>query len=220
MKTKRPSKEVVEALRRFPTSLLSDVLDQMGVEGTITHILPISTNVKIAGPALTVRSIAGDLGTADIKELGVGRILDEAHPGDVIVFDLGGRSHASTWGELASLAAKVKGIEGVVIDGACRDVDEIREEGFPVFTRSVVPRSGKTRVKMLDINVPIQCGEVMVRPGDIIVGDGTGVVAIPPDRAEEAVKIAERLEEIEEREREELLKGRSFSEIMRKYRHF
>ena len=114
-------------------------------------------------------------------------MIDAAGPGDILVIDNGGQC-VSTFGGLATLAAKVKGIGGLVVDGGVRDREEMVEHGFPVFARHMTPLTGRTRLAITGINEPVACGGVRVRAGDVIVADGSGVVCIP---AEHAAKVAE-----------------------------
>ncbi|MEE9119794.1 MAG: RraA family protein, partial [Syntrophobacteria bacterium] len=128
---RRPPKELVEGFRSVGTSTLGDILDGMGLEGVISGLRPMKGGTVLVGPAVTVKQVSGVLGTYGIEDFPIGRIIDYGKPGDVLVFDNGGKE-ISTWGGLASTAAKIRGIEGVVIDGACRDTDQIVELGFPV----------------------------------------------------------------------------------------
>ena len=123
----------------------------------------------------------------------------------------------STWGGMASLAAKVKGIAGIVVDGGVRDFEEIKDLNFPVFSRHLTPTTGRTRLKVDQLNVPVNVGGVRVCPGDIIVGDGTGILSIPSSGLREITKIAERYVKDDAQAALEIRKGLSFSETMRKF---
>ncbi|TET12432.1 hypothetical protein E3J84_01640 [Candidatus Aerophobetes bacterium] len=112
--------------------------------------------------------------------------------GSVLVYDAGGLP-ISFWGSEISLRAKEKGVVGTVIDGGCRDIHEIKLEEYPVFNRLVVPGMGGNRLSLGGVDIEIQCGGVMVRPGDIIIGDEHGVIAIPPQMAEEVADRALRV---------------------------
>jgi regulator of RNase E activity RraA len=105
--------------------------------------------------------------------------IDAANPGDVIVIANGGRIDVSSWGGILTLAARRRGIGGVVIDGACRDLAESEELGFPVFGRAVVPVSARGRIVQLAMNEPIRFAGVTVSPGDAVLADRNGVVFIP-----------------------------------------
>ena len=211
---RRPPKELVEGFRSVGTSTLGDILDGMGLEGVISGLRPIKDGTVLVGPAVTVKQVSGVLGTYGIEDFPIGRVIDYGKPGDVLVFDNGGKE-ISTWGGLASTAAKIRGIEGVVIDGACRDTDQIVELGFPVFTRHITPTTGKTRIKMLEMNGIIQCRGIRIRPGDIIVADGTGIVLVPQEKAHDILEKAREAEKAEEHFVEQVKKGKTFSEAQK-----
>ena len=132
------------------------------------------------------------------------------------MIDNGGQQ-VSTWGGIAAFAAKMRGVSGLVVDGGVRDLDEIREFGFPVFSRHVVPTSGKGRVKILSMNTPIKIDGILVRPGDILVGDGSGIVCVPIEVAEEVMKAATRFDQQDKQAIEEIRAGMGFTEALRKY---
>lgn len=208
----RCPQSLVEGFRKVETSTISDVLDTLNIQGVASGIRPISNQAKIVGPAVTVKQIACTVDTYTVADFCVADILDFAEQGDVLVFDYAGQE-ISTWGGLASTAAKMKGIAGTVIDGACRDVSQSIEVEYPVFSRHITPRSGKTRLKMLELNCPVQCGGVRVNPGDIIVADQTGVVVVPAQRAQEVLDKALVFEAKEEAFFKQLKKGKTFKEM-------
>jgi regulator of RNase E activity RraA len=210
----RPPEELVGGFRSIGTSTISDILDRMGLEGVIPMLRPVKEGTGLVGPAITIKEVSGVLGTYTIEDFPISQVIDFAKPGDVLVFDNGGKK-VSTWGGLASNAAKIKGIEGVVIDGGCRDAHQIVAVNFPVFSRHIIPTTGITRVKMLELNGIIQCGGIRVRPGDIIVADWTGIVVVPQDRACDILEKAKKAEKAEEHFVGELKKGRTFSEIQK-----
>src|SRR4029453_5614620 len=117
--------------------------------------------------------------------------IDAAQPGDVIVIDNGGRPDTSCWGGSLGLAGKTKGIRGVVIDGACRDIDESRDVGFPVYARAAVPITARGRVMQESYNQENEVAGVQMHPGDLLIADGSGVVVIPRSREEDVVREAE-----------------------------
>jgi len=179
---KRPSKELLDRIREFSTCELCD--------GTIIynamdyHIKPMVTKQKICGPAITVKLPMGD-------SLMVTKAVDLAKSGDVIVVDGRGSKNNALWGDHRSLSCKVKGIEGVVIDGAFRDLEENEEICFPIYAKAVTCGSS-TKNSNGEINVPISCGGVTVNPGDIIVGDVNGVCVIPVEYAEQIMENAQK----------------------------
>jgi 3-hexulose-6-phosphate synthase / 6-phospho-3-hexuloisomerase len=211
----RLSKELIDAFRSIGTSTLGDVLDAMGMENVVPGLTPVKRGAIMVGPAFTVKEVSGLLGTYTIEDFCIGKVIDVAQPGDILVFDNGGKE-ISTWGGLAATAAKVKGIAGAVIDGGCRDLDQIAEMNFPVFSRHFTPRSAKTRIKILEMDGIIQCNGIRVTPGDLIVADATGVIVIPIEKAEEVLKLAMEAEKIEGYFMEELEKGKTFGEMQRR----
>lgn len=212
----RPPAALVEGFRSLATSTIGNVLDDLKIQGVIQNIKPVCPGFRCAGVALTVKEVTGVQGTYTNEDFKLGEVIDSAQPGDVIVIDNGGQQ-VSTWGGVASLAAQMRGAAGLVIDGGMRDLDEVREQGFPAFSRWVVPTSGKSRVKILSMNTVVKIDGIRVRPGDIIVGDGTGIVCVPIEAAEEVLKTARRLDEQDKQAVEEIRRGLTFTEALRKY---
>jgi 3-hexulose-6-phosphate synthase / 6-phospho-3-hexuloisomerase len=162
--------------------------------------------VRVAGPAVTVVTRDGDWA----KPV---EAIDRAGPGDVIVVDAGGGSTA-IWGELASWSAHGRGVAAVVIDGAARDVDAILELGFPLFSRTTSPDAGEPKGHG-EIGVEVVVGGQRVRPGDWIVGDLSGVVVVPRERAAEVANRALDVLEHENRVREEIQRGSTLATVQK-----
>jgi regulator of RNase E activity RraA len=169
---------------------------------------------RFAGPALTVKLYPGDL--VDCIDA-----LKVAVAGDVIVVDAAAETETSIWGGLMAGLCLQKGVAGAVVDGAVRDVDEVRDLGFPLISRAIVPRSTHSpyskRLEPIEINVPIVCGGALVSPGDIVLADEIGVVAVPQ---EEAVGVLERAlaqAEMEEATRQRINAGRSVEELLEEF---
>jgi regulator of RNase E activity RraA len=212
----RPPKKLIEGFRELATSTIGNVLDDMKISGIIQNIKPISPGFRFAGGAFTVKEVTGVIGTYTNEDFKLGQVIDSAQEGHVIMIDNGGQQ-VSTWGGIASFAAQKRGVVGLVVDGGVRDLDEIREFNFPVFSRYVVPTSGKGRVKILSMNTVIKIDGIRVRPGDIIVGDGTGIVCIPIEIAEEVLNKAKKMDEQDKQATEEIRRGLTFTEALRKY---
>ncbi|MGH7827653.1 MAG: RraA family protein [Candidatus Binatia bacterium] len=205
---------IVERLAKLDTCAVSDALDRLGLKGATYGIRPMWPCPKIAGRALTMK--IKPIGLEKPKEhLGTRPIL-AAQPGDIIVVDNGGRPDNSCWGGLLSLAAKTKGISGIVIDGACRDIDESRDLGFPVYARAAVPMTARGRVMQESFNQEIQFGGVQIHPGDLVIADGSGVVAVPRDKEEEVIRQAEIVAATEARMAEGIRQGLSVLEVLDK----
>lgn len=169
---------------------------------------------KVTGQALTVQLSKGDL-VDPLKALEMGQ------KGDVIVVDAGGDRNTSVCGGLMGGLAINRGIRGMVIDGAGRDTDELEDIDWPIWTRAITPRGTHTmfsnRKEELSINVPIQCGGVVVNPGDFIVADLMGVAVIPLARAEEVVKQAQEQADREEETRKWVAKGKTIEDLLKEF---
>ena len=160
------------------------------------------------GKAVTVQTFEGDWA----KPV---EATDVAKEGEVIVVYAGSKDVAP-WGELASWSCKQKGIAGLVIDGAVRDVDEIRRIRFPVFAKCIVPNAGEPK-GFGEINTEITCGGEAVKPGDWIIGDDNGMVVVPKERAYEIARRAKEVWKNEERVREEIKRGKTLSQVLDLY---
>ncbi len=182
-----------------------NITDAMHRKGAMTGIVSICGNVKMVGRAVTVQTFAGDWA----KPV---EAIDVANKGEVLVINNDGGTHVAPWGELATLSCVIKGIAGVVIDGAVRDVDDIRAMTYPLFAKAIVPNAGEPK-GLGEINAEIQCCGQYVRPGDWIVGDESGVVVIPAERAYEIARRALEVRKNEERIREEIRRGSTLSEV-------
>lgn len=194
--------EIVTLLRSVSSSNISDAMHR---KGAMRGIHPLIPGKKIVGRAITVQTFAGDWA----KPV---EAIDLAGPGDVLVIYNGSDSIAP-WGGLATLSCKIRGVEGVVVDGAIRDLQEIRPLDYPLFASDVVPNAGDPK-GMGEINSEIVCGGQTVRPGDYIVGDDSGVVVIPKERAYEIARRAKEVEKTEDRLFEEIRRGKTLSQVI------
>jgi 4-hydroxy-4-methyl-2-oxoglutarate aldolase len=204
--------ELVNRLSKLDTCAASDALDRLGLRGATIGVRPVWLCPRIVGRAVTCKIKPAGLEKSK-QHLGTPAI-DAAQAGDIIVVDNGGRKDVSAWGGLLSLASKLKGLSGVVIDGACRDVDESRDVGFPVYARAVVPVTARGRIVQDSTNEEIEFGGVQVHAGDLVIGDGSGVVIIPASRAAEVVAEAEKIAGHEAKMAEAIRGGRSVVEVM------
>ena len=197
--------EVRQTFLKVSTPNLSDALQRQGaLHGLIAH-LPTPTT-RFAGPAVTVVTRDGDWA----KPV---EAIDRAASGDVIVVDAGGGVTA-VWGELASWSAHGRGVAAVVIDGAVRDLDAIGELGFPCFSRHVSPNAGEPKGHG-EIGVEVVVGGQRIRPGDWIVGDASGLVVVPRERAAEVANRALDVLEHENRVREEIQRGSTLGKVQK-----
>ncbi len=169
----RVAPDIVAKAAGFAASILADVA---GRRGTLDgRIAPLAPSMRLAGPAFTIEVRAGD-------NLMIHTAMAMARPGDVLVIDGKGDRSCALMGSIMINACKKLGLAGVVIDAAVRDTEELRELGFPVFAVGANP-NGPTKFTPGRINWPISCGGIAIAPGDLIVGDADGVVAIERDKA-------------------------------------
>ena len=171
---KRPDAKLVEKFRDLPVANIDDNMER--IAAVDSAIIPIGKG-QLLGTAFTIRVAQGD-------NLMLHIAMDMAKPGDVIVIDAGGFTERAIFGELMATYCKTRGIRGIVCDGAIRDADGLAAmEDFPVYARAVTP-NGPYKNGPGEINVPVVIGGKTVRPGDIVVGDGDGVLFISPEDAE------------------------------------
>jgi len=206
--------DTAELLRRcmtIGTSTWSDSLDQCGISGVVRGLVQRSGRGRFAGFAVTARERAGALGSYPRAEFGVGKMIAAIEPGNVLMADVGG-ADVSTFGGLAALATQKRGAAGVVIDGGCRDVEEIRATGVWLASRSVTPTTGKTRLKLEALGEAVMIGGIPVKPGDLVAGDDTGIVVVPRGDLERVIDAAERMRATDAALERALHAGKSFSE--------
>jgi 3-hexulose-6-phosphate synthase/6-phospho-3-hexuloisomerase len=194
--------QILEVLKKVSAANLSDAMHRGGV---LQGIRPIAPGLRMAGRAVTVRTCPGDWA----KPV---EAIDRAGPGDVIVIDAGGVPPA-VWGELATQSARTRGVEGVVIDGAIRDSGDIRALAFAAFARHVTPHAGEPK-GFGEIGAAVTVGGTRVSPGDWLLGDDDGVVAVPRERAVEFANRALDVLERENRIRAEIRAGSTLSKVL------
>ena len=182
-----------------------NISDAMHKHGAMQGIRPIIMGFHMVGRALTVRTLNGDWA----KPI---EAIDKAEKDWVIVVDVNGGDIA-VWGELATWSAKLKGLEGVVVDGAVRDYDDLQKLKFPVFSRYIVPNAGEPK-GFGEIGAEIICGNQTVRTGDWIIGDDSGVVVVPQEIAQEIANRALDVKEQENRIRQEIKEGGSLGSVV------
>lgn len=190
-------------LLKLSTGTVCDANDKSG--NMDPAIKPVDPRTRMAGPAYTVRCQPGD-------NITIHKAVYEAPRGSVLVVDAHSYTGAGAFGEIIAVACQQRGLAGFVIDGACRDASGIEEVGFPVFSRAINP-GGTIKESVGQTNVVIQCGGIVVRPGDIVVGDRDGVVVIPQERAEAVLEKAMAIAAREEQVKELLMQGKTTLEI-------
>ncbi len=199
--------ELVKKYMNLDTTSVSDALDRLGIKGGCAGIFPQVPGTKAVGRAFTVR-----YRPCGLEKGTVGDFLDDVESGQVVVLDNGGRTFGTVWGDIMTVYAQKRGIAGTVIDGVCRDLPRILTSKYPIFTRGRWMVTGKDRVEVDGINIPVAVSDIQVRPNDIVVADDSGVVIVPFDRAEEVLKVALAIEEAEQKILELLEKGLTLRE--------
>ncbi|MEU6643516.1 RraA family protein [Saccharomonospora sp. NPDC046836] len=188
----RVDASIIESFKKLPdlTSSISDVLDSFGVRASVSasQLSPLHQGQRVVGQALTLRSVPERMtatqGFADRDFIKTSQrdIFPLGEPGDVMVSE-----HAvtdvSSLGYMATSMARVYGFAGMIVEGYVRDVNQLRDSGFPIWSRGVTPISGKFRMEAIEINGPITVHDIRVDPGDLIIADDAGICAIPVDLA-------------------------------------
>lgn len=182
-------RSVIKQLKSVSTTALSDVLK--GMNNVDATIKPLKEEYKIAGPAYTVKLPVGD-------NLYLLKALKEAKPGDILVVDVKGDIYRAIAGDFVVGMMQTLELGGLVVDGAIRDIIDIKKLNFPVFSKGTTVASGSKKGPG-EINGPISCGGVSVNPGDIIVGDVDGIVVIPQAQAETVLQKAQEKEAADEK---------------------
>ena len=203
------SDEILEQLKSIPTQTLIDGLWVKGwptsyVEGP----LPLQGGQNMAGRAVTLRFVPHRPDLAEDKPKGVNSAeyvaFELCGPGEVIVIDAMGWKYSSIGGDIKFLRLMQRRVGGLVTDGGVRDSKALKEYGFPVYSASLTAKQGPADFWPWQVNDAIQCGGVLVRPGDAVVGDDDGVVIVPQSEVESVIRIAQEREEVEEVIKEQL----------------
>jgi 4-hydroxy-4-methyl-2-oxoglutarate aldolase len=206
---------VIHTIQRVPTELVSEykqlssatVHEASGAIGALSaNIKPISPDMVVCGPAITVNLRPGD-------NLMLHKAIYVAQSGDVIVADAKGFTEAGAWGEIMAVAAQARGIGGLVFNGAVRDSQAMTELGFPVFSRALCIK-GTEKISLGWINHPLILDNVTIQPGDLILGDRDGVVVVKREDAAEILQKSKDREEKEKGIKERLKRGESTLDIL------
>jgi regulator of RNase E activity RraA len=212
----RPSHEIIDAFRALlreysPSCLVADTHPRVGAIGGLN---PVKREHKIAGPALTVNLPVDDL--VDILP-----VLPKAQPGDIVVLACHGNLDLAMWGGLMTTLSQMAGIAGAIVDGAVRDVDEVRDLDFPIWYRGTMPRrcpgTATEAAEPVQVNVPLVIDGTDVEPGDIVVADENGVAIVPPAVAEEVLDGTRRLLAKENVIRDKINAGATLAELLAEF---
>lgn len=206
--------ELLHRLAALDSCAVSDAMDSLGLSGVLPGLFPVWEGARLAGLAVPMQLREGPAPAgAPRVHLGA-RAIDRSGPGSVIVVANEGRTGMGAWGGLLSRAAARNRIAGVVVDGACRDVDEARELRFAVHARSGVVATARGRVHEASVGEPVEISGVTVHAGDLVIADGSGVVVVPAGHADEVVRKAERIAAREALMIADLEAGRAAGEVL------
>jgi 4-hydroxy-4-methyl-2-oxoglutarate aldolase len=207
---------LVAAVEELFTGVLSDTLDAAGYRKHAMHpgIRPLDDHLVLCGYARTAQYQPAGEGEAaeNPYELEIA-LVDDLKVSEVAVLACGSTEPVAPWGELLSTAAQARGAAGCITDGLVRDTRAIRSMKFPVYHGGIGPLDLKGRAKIIAVDIPVECGGVLVSPGDLVFGDADGVVVIPRDVEERILRAAFDKVILEERARRELRSGRKLSEV-------
>lgn len=206
----------VSRLVKLDSCAVSDAMDKCGLHGTVTGLLPLSSRRRIAGRVHTEKMVAKDKATprgGPPVHAGVAAIEASAR-GDIIVVEQRSGIDAGSWGGLLSVAAKKRGVAGVIAEGPVRDVDEARALDFPVFGRAGTARTARNRIVEEATEVPVTIGDVAVSPGDYCIADATSVVFVPQDQIQKVLEAAEAIASREAAMAKAIRKGKPLREVL------
>jgi regulator of RNase E activity RraA len=200
------------------TAVIADALDELGYHDRAMreYLRPLTPDVTFAGWARTISCVDVYHVPAEPYALEI-EAVDSILPGEVPVVSTAESRRNAPWGELLSTAALARGARGAVVDGLVRDVRKIQTLGFPVIAAGIKPVDSKGRGLVIDYNVPVICGGVLVSPGDLIVADFDGVMAIPADVVTETLRRATEKVTRERHSKAELQQGRLLRDVYEKY---
>jgi len=203
MKTAPVAPQILEQLRHISTATLTTQLFKLGFRNTfLTGVQPLNPALRMAGEAVTVRFVPAREDLATFEAIGQPgypqrKAIDEIQPGQVLVLDCRNIDTAAAGGEILMSRLKARGAAGAVTDGAMRDYASIQKLEFPVFAQNMAAAAHVHKHWAVDVNVPVGCAEVLVMPGDIMVGDDEGVVCIPRHVVEKVAQSGLEMEVLE-----------------------
>jgi regulator of RNase E activity RraA len=219
----RPSADQIVHIMResFFSALLSDVLDELGYRNQAlpARIRPLDEGLKMVGRARTMiyADIYEQPGPDENPHAGEIKLIDSLQADEVVICACGTSGRIAPWGGLLSTASKVRGAAGALMDGLVRDIAEIRGLAFPVFHGGIGPLDSKGRARVIDTDVTVQCAGVTIASGDIVFGDGDGVVVVPRAIEDRVVAAATERLKGENKTKAALLAGRSLAEVYEEF---
>ncbi len=211
---------LIAGFKKTSSASVSDAMDQvLGQRGFLSHQIRPVVAGPMVGRAITGLSRAAkpEEATPALSTLHLTAMIDESKPGEVGVIVMEDGADVAAIGGLMSTAAKSRGMAGFVIEGGVRDVEEIRAMGLPVYASSVTPATSVSRWASVTNNVPVKCGGVTIYPGDIILADEDGIVAVPQAKAAEVLKRALEIDERESKMAPLIKQNKSLSKVVRMF---
>jgi regulator of RNase E activity RraA len=200
--------DITALFNGLDTPAISDALDKLRIDGQCLGLAPIANYAKpIVGLAFTVKYVP-----AGTPPGSIGDFQDDVPPGAFVVIDNQGRTDCTVWGDILTQWAVTRGFKGTVIDGVCRDVMCALDQGYPMFTRGRYMRTGKDRVELAGVGMPVSIGGVRVRQGDVMIGDANGIVVVPREHAVAVAELARHIGHVESQIREQIEAGKTLGQ--------
>ncbi|MEK5060534.1 RraA family protein [Paenibacillus shunpengii] len=215
-----PDKELCDRFEQVFTAAVNDVLRELGlVYQTLPNsILPLKDEMKVAGIAFTVKGSKNLTLTSEMEQRA--QMLEALHEDSVCVWDTSGDDESAQWGEIMTMASKRRGCRGAIVDGGVRDTDKVLEQDFPVFCKYKTSNGMLGRFRMIGWQMPVKLGDVMIFPGDVILGDIDGVIVIPRKLAYDVLLKAEYIKENEKDIKQMIVDGLTPTEVVKRGGYF
>jgi 4-hydroxy-4-methyl-2-oxoglutarate aldolase len=205
---------IVVQFKKLSTSAVADSLDKHGREGACLGITPLDPNFAIVGRAYTVK-----YEPCSVEKGTVGDYIDDVPAGYVVVLDNSGRKDCTVWGDILTTVSFRKSLAGTVVNGVCRDTKLSLDLQYPIFSSGKYMRTGKDRVQVEGVNVPVSLADIRVNPGDIIIGDSDGIVVVPQEIEEKVLRTAQEIEAVELQIRLKAEQGRRLSDVRKDFNY-
>ncbi|MBC8080758.1 MAG: RraA family protein [Gorillibacterium sp.] len=213
-------KEICDRYEQVFTAAVNDVLREFGyVYQTLPNgILPLRDDMKVAGIAFTVKGSKNLTVSSEMEQRA--KMLEELYDNSVCVWDTSGDDESAQWGEIMTMASMRRGCRGAIVDGGVRDTDKILEQNFPVFCKYRTSNGMLGRFRMIGWQMPVKLGDVIIFPGDVILGDIDGVIVVPRNLAYDVLLKAEYIKENEKEIKQMVVDGLTPTEIVKRGGYF
>lgn len=215
-----PDKELCDRYEQVFTAAVNDVLRELGlVYQTLPNgILPLRDEMKVAGIAFTVKGSKNLTLTSEMEQRA--KMLEALHEDSVCIWDTSGDDESAQWGEIMTMASKRRGCRGAIVDGGVRDTDKVLEQDFPVFCKYKTSNGMLGRFRMIGWQMPVKLGDVIIFPGDVILGDIDGVIVVPRKLAYDVLLKAEYIKENEKDIKQMIVDGLTPTEVVKRGGYF